>query len=734
MNMRSESEARAKMAQRSSPGAQRESRSPLERVKALIPRTDALNNPQGGGSNRPPTPQGGPNGQNGARQPRNTGLGWVSRLLLLALIVLVGVELYNWFNVSANGQTINMVYSDFLNYADNHQVKSVTIYDNGNITGTLTGPVTYTQQDGTTVTATKFQAFEHLSNDAPLYAQLKADGVKVNQTSSGSSDLLWTILLNGIPILLLIGLLLWFSRRATQNQQNIFNFGRSRAKLIMEDRPNTTFADVAGVDEAKSELEEVVEFLKTPQKFQRLGGKIPKGVLLVGPPGTGKTLLARAVAGEAGVPFFSMSGSEFVEVLVGVGASRVRDLFDQAKKAAPSIIFIDEIDAVGRQRGTSLTTNDEREQTLNQLLVEMDGFDARQAVVVIAATNRPDNLDIALLRPGRFDRRVTVDRPDWKGRQAILSIHARGVPVASDVDWVTLARTTTGMVGADLANLVNEAALLAARRNLDKVNMRCFFDALDRIQLGAERPLVLSEEDLRIVAVHEGGHALVGLLTPHSDPVTKVTIVPRGQALGVTQYTPLDDRYNYSKAYLFGRIMTALGGRAAEDVVIGSITTGAENDLQQVTGIARNMIARWGMNDRIGLISFSDRPSPFGAGGDMGQRDYSEATAAEIDQETHDLVQNAYAQVKQMLTEHKATLEKIAAELRRHETLDAKQLAQVLMETGVSLAEVAPTPGAETAGLPAPDPAASVVDGQVSGGATLPGAGYMSGGAGSPQN
>ncbi len=726
------------MAQQSSLGAQQESQHPLSRVKALIPSTDALNNPQGGGPNRAPNTPGGPGpvGPNGARPPRSSSLGWISRLLLLALIVLVGVELYNWFNVSANGQTINMAYSDFLSYVQKGDVKQVTIYDNGNINGQLDSNITYTQQDGSTVTSNKFQTFEHLSNDAPLYATLEQYNVKIYTASSGSSDFLWTLLLNVGPIVLLIGLLLWFSRRATQSQQNIFNFGRSRAKLIMEDRPSTTFADVAGVDEAKSELEEVVEFLKTPQKFQRLGGKIPKGVLLVGPPGTGKTLLARAVAGEAGGPFFSMSGSEFVEVLVGVGASRVRDLFDQAKKAAPSIIFIDEIDAVGRQRGTSLTTNDEREQTLNQLLVEMDGFDARQAVVVIAATNRPDNLDQALLRPGRFDRRVTVERPDWKGRQAILAIHAKGVPTASDVDLVTLARATTGMVGADLANLVNEAALMAARRNLDRVNMRCFFDALDRIQLGAERPLVLNEEDLRVVAVHEGGHALAGLLTPHSDPVTKVTIVPRGQALGVTQYTPLDDRYNYSKAYLFGRIMTALGGRAAEDVVIGSITTGAENDLQQVTLIARNMVSRWGMSDRVGLISFSDRPSPFGAGGDLGQRDYSEATAATIDEETHQLVQNAYAQVKQMLSEHRVTLERIATELRRHETLDAKQLAQILMETGVSLAEVAPMPGAETLGVEEPGTAgAAALDAAPpNGGQALPGAGYMPGGTSVPQN
>ncbi|HEX8983311.1 MAG TPA: ATP-dependent zinc metalloprotease FtsH [Ktedonobacterales bacterium] len=686
------------MDQRSSLRATQESQSVRARVSALIPSFNALNNPQGGPPNRPSNNAGGPGpaGSGGNRPRGSASLSWISRLLLLALIVLVGVELYNWLNQSANGASIDMGYSDFISYVNQNEVTSVTLYDNGNIDGQLSTQITYKQADGTTVTSDKFHTFEHFANDAPLQDALTAHNVKYNNKSTGSSDFWFGLAINVVPIVLLVGLLLWFSRRATQSQQNIFNFGRSRAKLIMEDRPNTTFADVAGVDEAKSELEEVVEFLKTPQKFQRLGGKIPKGALLVGPPGTGKTLLARAVAGEAGVPFFSMSGSEFVEVLVGVGASRVRDLFDQAKKAAPSIIFIDEIDAVGRQRGTSLTTNDEREQTLNQLLVEMDGFDSRQAVVVIAATNRPDNLDQALLRPGRFDRRVTVDRPDWKGRQAILSIHSRGVPMASDVDLQLLARTTTGMVGADLANLVNEAALLAARRNLDRVNMRCFFDALDRIQLGAERPLVLTEEDLRIVAVHEGGHALVGLLTPHSDPVTKVTIVPRGQALGVTQYTPLDDRYNYSKTYLFGRIMTALGGRAAEDVVIGSITTGAENDLQQVTAIARNMVARWGMSERIGLVSFSDRPSPFGAGGDMGQRDFSDATAAAIDEETHELVSTAYKQVKSMLTEHRATLERIALELRRHETLDAKQLGQILVETGVSLAEVAPTAGAET--------------------------------------
>ena len=688
---------------------------------------DTLRNNEGGPPNR--SPLGGPDRPSplgsGGNSPRGSGVGWFSRLLFLMLIVILAYQAWIWLGPSANQQTIDINYTDFVTQVHEGHVKSIT-YDPSNrqITGKFSQSESLTNTNGQQQSSDSFQATYPYLDDAQLQTLLADNSLPVlpavTGKSSSGSDFWLGLAINIIPIALVLLLLFWLSRRATQSQQNIFNFGRSRAKLIMEDRPNTTFADIAGVDEAKSELEEVVEFLKTPGKFQRLGGKIPKGVLLVGPPGTGKTLLARAVAGEAGVPFFSMSGSEFVEVLVGVGASRVRDLFDQAKKAAPSIIFIDEIDAVGRQRGTSLTTNDEREQTLNQLLVEMDGFDTRQAVVVIAATNRPDGLDQALLRPGRFDRRVTVDRPDWKGRQAILIIHSRGVPLAPDVDLQQLARTTTGMVGADLANLVNEAALLAARRNLDRVNMACFNDALDRIQLGAERPLVLSEEDLRVVAIHEAGHALVGLLTPHSDPVTKVTIVPRGQALGVTQYTPLDDRYNYSRDYLFGRIMAALGGRGAEDVALGSITTGAENDLQQVTLIARNMVTRWGMSNRIGLLSFSDRPSPFGGGGEFGQKEYSEATASVIDDETRDLVQSAYQQVRQALTDHKLTLERIAQELRRHETLDTKQLGQILIETGVSLAEVAPIPGAETVGLQSGAGAATPAGSNGGGGSGIP--------------
>ncbi len=648
------------------------------------------------GPNRP----GGPGMNNNNQRPRGTGAIWRWVLLIVVGLILWQVaEFFFTGSGTANGCTLP--YSTFYQALEAGNVKDVTIQDD-QATGTLRDAIKC-PTDSSTTTA-NFQTTVPTGDQTLMTAldqQATKSGLSYTIKSSSSGDFWLTILINAIPWILFIGVMFWLIRRAGQGQQNVFNFGKSRAKLIMEDRPSTTFADVAGVDEAKYELQEVVEFLKTPQKFQRLGGKIPKGVLLVGPPGTGKTLLARAVAGEAGVPFFSMSGSEFVEVLVGVGASRVRDLFDQAKKSAPCIVFIDEIDAVGRQRGTSLTTNDEREQTLNQLLVEMDGFDTRQAVVVIAATNRPDGLDQALLRPGRFDRRVTVDRPDWKGRRAILEIHTRGVPLSSDVDVTTLARMTTGMVGADLANLVNEAALLAARRNLDRVNMACFNEALDKIQLGAERPLVLSEEDLRVVAYHEGGHALVGLLTPHSDPVTKVTIVPRGQALGVTQSTPLDDRYNYSKEYLMARIMMALGGRGSEEVALGSVTTGAENDFQVVTGIARQMVTRWGMSDKVGTVSFSDRGSPFNGPGSMefGNREYSEETARIIDEEVHAIVEQAYEQVKTLLREHRPTLDRIAQELRRHEVIDNKQLMSILAETGVDLTTL-PTPeGLETADI-----------------------------------
>ncbi|MBV8821510.1 MAG: ATP-dependent zinc metalloprotease FtsH, partial [Ktedonobacteraceae bacterium] len=606
----------------------------------------------------------------------------LNRWLLVIAAVFLVIYIYNYFNNSNSNnntpQRIELKYSEFYAQIDAQNVKSATFIGSTDIQGDLKTPVKG---------ATAYHVVQ-LPNGDPQLAQLLIKNGAVVAYQAPTDNSFWiNLLIYILPWAFIIGVFFFFSRRATQGQQGIFSFGKSRAKLILEDRPSTTFADVAGVDESKYELQEVVEFLKTPQKFQRLGGKIPRGVLLVGPPGTGKTLLARAVAGEASVPFYSMSGSEFVEVLVGVGASRVRDLFDQAKKAAPSIIFIDEIDAVARQRGASINTNDEREQTLNQLLVEMDGFDSHQAVVVIGATNRPDGLDQALLRPGRFDRRVTVDRPDWNGRLAILKIHTRNVPLASDVELVGVARSTTGMVGADLANLVNEASLLAARRDLDKVNQRCFDEALDKILLGAERPLVLSEEDRNITAYHEGGHALTGLLSEGTDPVTKVTIVPRGQALGVTMYTPLDDRYNYSKDYLLAQVVTALGGRAAEQVVFNRITTGAENDLQRVTMIARQMVTRWGMSERLGTVSFSERQSPFLSGGDTGgPTTYSEETAEVIDEEVDRIVRTCYARAVELLTTHRPTLDRIAEELRRHETVDAKQLRAIMEKTGAVIA------------------------------------------------
>ncbi len=624
---------------------------------------------------RPPT--GSPNG--GPTPPKRSG-GNMTRWLLALVGILVVFYVFSFINNANNSsssqQTNTISYTDFYSQIMAKNIKTATFIGDTDINGEFNTPF----RNQTQYHVTQLPA----GNDTKLPQLLNDNHAIVRYNAPPDNSFWFNILITFLPWVFLIALFIFLSRRAGQGQQGIFSFGKSRAKLILEDRPSTTFADVAGVDEFKYELQEVVEFLKTPQKFQRLGGKIPRGVLLVGPPGTGKTLLARAVAGEAGVPFFSMSGSEFVEVLVGVGASRVRDLFDQAKKASPSIIFIDEIDAVGRQRGSSINTNDEREQTLNQLLVEMDGFDNRQAVVVIAATNRPDGLDQALLRPGRFDRRVTVDRPDWNGRLAILKIHSRTVPLSSDIDLTAIARSTTGMVGADLANLVNEAALLAARRNLDSVNQRCFEEALDKILLGAERPLVLSDEDLNVTAYHEGGHALTGLLMNESDPVTKVTIVPRGQALGVTMYTPLDDRYNYPKEYLQTQIVTALGGRAAEQVVFGRITTGAENDLQRVTMIARQMVTRWGMSERLGTVSFSERESPFAGGGSTGTpTDYSEETAELIDEEVDSIVREGYARSVNLLTSHRPTLDRIAQELRRKETIDAKDMQKILEETGI---------------------------------------------------
>jgi cell division protease FtsH len=484
-----------------------------------------------------------------------------------------------------------------------------------------------------------------------------------------------------VPFLVLIGLWVFFVRQMQAGGGKAMSFGKSRARLLTENQQRVTFDDVAGVEESKLELEEIIAFLREPKKFTRLGGRIPKGVLLVGPPGTGKTLLARAVAGEAGVPFFSISGSDFVEMFVGVGASRVRDLFMQGKKHAPCIIFIDEIDAVGRHRGAGLGGgHDEREQTLNQLLVEMDGFESNDGVILIAATNRPDVLDPALLRPGRFDRRVVVPRPDLRGRLAILRVHTRRVPLGDDVDLEVLARGTPGFVGADLQNLVNEAALLAARRDAQRVAMVDFEQAKDKVLLGAERrSLILSDEDKRVTAYHEGGHALVALLTEGSDPVHKVTIIPRGMALGVTQTLPAEDRYNLTQRQMLAMIKHAMGGRAAEELVFGHLSTGASDDLRQATRMAREMICRFGMSEAIGPVSFDDDSGDVFLGRDFVQRkNYSEKTAEQIDEEVKRLLTRLYAEAKELLGGQRPLLDRIAEALLERETLETSDLKRLL--------------------------------------------------------
>ncbi len=463
--------------------------------------------------------------------------------------------------------------------------------------------------------------------------------------------------------------------------KNLFSFGKSRAKLLSEDRPKVTFNDVAGADEAKEELQEVIEFLKEPGKFQRLGGKIPKGALLIGPPGTGKTLLARAVAGEAGVPFFSMSGSDFVEMFVGVGASRVRDLFDQGKKNAPCIIFIDEIDAVGRLRGAGLGGgHDEREQTLNQLLVEMDGFESNDGVILVAATNRPDVLDPALLRPGRFDRQIVVNLPDVKGREGILQVHMRKLNLSDDVDMKVIARGTPGMSGADLANVVNEAALLAARHNGDKVAMKDFEQAKDKVMMGAERrSLVISEEEKRTTAYHEAGHALVGKLLPKADPVYKVTIIPRGLALGVTSFLPIEEKHTYSKEYLETKLVYLMGGRAAEKLIFDQFTTGAGNDIERATELARKMVCSWGMSDKLGPLTFGKKTEEIFLGREIAQhRDYSEKTAMAIDEEVRGIVEHSYANAEEILQGNLDKLHNLATALLEHEILDSDDIDIIL--------------------------------------------------------
>ncbi|MBD2666523.1 ATP-dependent metallopeptidase FtsH/Yme1/Tma family protein [Richelia sinica FACHB-800] len=537
-----------------------------------------------------------------------------------------------------------------------------------------------------------------LVNDPDLINTLTAKGVDISVLPQ-SDEAFWFKALSSLffPVLLLVGLFFLLRRAQNGPGSQAMNFGKSRARVQMEPQTQVTFGDVAGIDQAKLELNEVVDFLKNADRFTAVGAKIPKGVLLVGPPGTGKTLLARAVAGEAGVPFFSISGSEFVEMFVGVGASRVRDLFEQAKTNAPCIVFIDEIDAVGRQRGAGLGGgNDEREQTLNQLLTEMDGFEGNTGIIIIAATNRPDVLDAALLRPGRFDRQVVVDRPDYSGRCEILKVHARGKTLAKDVDLEKIARRTPGFTGADLSNLLNEAAILAARRNLTEISMDEINDAIDRVLAGPEKKdRVMSEKRKTLVAYHEAGHALVGALMPDYDPVQKISIIPRGRAGGLTWFTPSEDRMEtglYSRAYLENQMAVALGGRLAEEIVFGDeeVTTGASNDLQQVARVARQMITRFGMSDRLGPVALGRQQGNMFLGRDiMAERDFSEETAAAIDEEVRKLVDAAYSRAKEVLVSNRKVLDEIAQMLIDKETVDADELQAILANNDVRTAAFA---------------------------------------------
>jgi cell division protease FtsH len=531
---------------------------------------------------------------------------------------------------------------------------------------------------------TPFKTFA--PNDPELISRLTGKGVSIEARPDEDRSFWVTLLVSWGPILLLIGVWIFFMRQMQSGGGKAMSFGKSRAKLLNESSAKVTFNDVAGIDEAKDELEEIVSFLKDPKKFSRLGGRIPKGVLLVGSPGTGKTLLARAIAGEAGVPFFSISGSDFVEMFVGVGASRVRDLFVQGKKNAPCIIFIDEIDAVGRHRGAGMGGgHDEREQTLNQLLVEMDGFESNEGVILIAATNRPDVLDPALLRPGRFDRQVVVPRPDVRGRLKILQVHARKVPLAKDVDLEILAKGTPGFSGADLENLINEAALLAARANKNEVSGHDLEAAKDKVMMGTERrSMVITEEEKKVTAYHEAGHALVAMFIPGADPVHKVSIIPRGRAMGVTMYLPVEEKYNETKNGLYTRICTLLGGRVAEELMFDSVTTGASNDLERATLIARKMVCEWGMSDRLGPLAFGEKEGEVFLGRDFGHvKNYSEATAVAIDEEIRRIVEESYRRTRTILDENRSALIKVSEALLERENLDGSEINEMVFGAAI---------------------------------------------------
>ncbi len=660
----------------------------------------------------PPAPpwkvEGVRNGSGGNQPDRPQRPGWFRWLWLIVL----GLFVLNYVisSVLLNPQSRTKVsYTFFTGQVNSGNVSSVTSTGD-QIQGDFSKAVPYPPNSDKSSQVTRFTTQRPTFADDNLLQTLESKGVTVNANNPDASAPFWEQALFGFgPTILLVLLFVFLMRRAAAGAGGLGGLGgigRSRAKLYEpESGPRTTFADVAGIDEVENEVSEIVDFLRDPDRYRRLGAQIPRGVLLSGPPGTGKTLLARAVAGEANVPFFSMSASEFIEMIVGVGASRVRDLFDNAKKVAPAIIFIDEMDAIGRQRGgaQSIGGHDEREQTLNQILTEMDGFTGSEGVVVLAATNRPEILDAALLRPGRFDRRVTVSPPDLTGRRKILDVHVRAVPLAPDVDLDGIAASTPGMVGADLKNLVNEAALLAARRNHHQVAQADFTDAIEKIVLGTARGIMLSPEEKERTAFHESGHALLGMLTPGADPVRKVSIIPRGQALGVTFQSPQTDRYGYSEKYLRGRIIGALGGRAAEEVVYGDTTTGAESDLEQVTRIAQQMVGRWGMSERIGPITVLPPPgneSPFGDG-------VGSATKAMVDEEVRKIVDQCYDEAVRILRGHRSQLDGLATTLLHRETLDeddAYAAAGIRRERAPGAVARGEVPGAERApGMPPPD-------------------------------
>jgi len=597
--------------------------------------------------------------------------------ITLGIILLVNVFVTNVLFAPAQPTTVTLSYDVFKAQAAAGNVVSVTTTGDA-IAGVTKTPVK--ESPPGTASATHFTTQRPSFANDGLEAMLESNGVVINAKPENTPPPLWlTLLLSFGPTLLIVFAVLYLIRRAAAAGGTgglLGAFGQSRARLYDPERVGTTFADVAGIDEVRQELEELVDFLREPQKYERLGGMVPKGVLLIGPPGTGKTLLARAVAGEAKVPFFSQSASEFVEAIVGVGASRVRDLFTKARQAAPAIIFIDELDAVGRSRssGIRLGGNDEQEQTLNQILTEMDGFEPGKGVIVLAATNRADVLDQALLRPGRFDRRVTLQPPDRRGRAAILKIHTAKVPLAPDVDLDEIAAATPGLVGADLRNLANEAALGAARKGQTTVSSQDFFQAIDRVLLGTERHLVMTPSDRERIAYHESGHALLGLLVPGADPVRKVTIIPHGGALGVTISRPIDDRFNYGEDYLRARIVGALGGRAAEQLVYGVVSTGAANDLQQVTAIAHEMVVTWGMSPKIGPLAFRED----GSGNGLGlTRPYSEATAREVDTEVKRIADECFAEAIHLLTEHRSQLEALTKALLKDDSLGEEQILSV---------------------------------------------------------